>query len=306
MSDDNPTGEYQSGDLVVLFADIADSTKIYEEFGDTIARDATSACITIITDVGARLQGRLVKTIGDEAMIVFQDAVKAVMASNEMQMAVQRAGEEGSFATGPLRVKIGLHYGPGLEEETDVFGEAALVATALVNMAKPDQILTSNGTLDQVPPALRVGSRPVDRTLVDGVSSEIEVYEMIWEVSEMTQMADIRPVRARVTHTRLVLVYQGQEYEVSDDHPVLTIGRVEGNDVVVPTDLTSRKHSEIEFSRGRFHLSDNSSNGTVLVTDNGSQQALRRDKATLGETGKICFGGKPEENPTGIATFTCK
>ena len=252
MSDDNPTGEYQSGDLVVLFADIAGSTKIYEEFGDTIARDATSACITIITDVGARLQGRLVKTIGDEAMIVFQDAVKAVMASNEMQMAVQRAGEEGSFATGPLRVKIGLHYGPGLEEETDVFGEAALVATALVNMAKPDQILTSNGTLDQVPPALRVGSRPVDRTLVDGVSSEIEVYEMIWEVSEMTQMADIRPVRARVTHTRLVLVYQGQEYEVSDDHPVLTIGRVEGNDVVVPTDLTSRKHSEIEFSRGRF------------------------------------------------------
>ena len=273
MSDDNPTGEYQSGDLVVLFADIAGSTKIYEDFGDTIARDATSACITIITDVAARLQGRLVKTIGDEAMIVFRDAVKAVMASNEMQMAVQRAGEAGNFATGPLRVKIGLHYGPGLEEKTDVFGEAALVATALVNMAKADQILTSNDTLDQVPPALRVGSRPVDRTLVDGVSSEIEVYEMIWEVSEMTQMADIRPVRARVTHTRLVLVYQGQEYEVSDAHPVLTIGRVEGNDVVVPTDLTSRKHSEIELSRGRFHLSDNSSNGTVLVTDNGSQQS---------------------------------
>ena len=306
MSDDNPTAEYQSGDLVVLFADIAGSTMIYEQFGDTIARDATSACITIITDVAARLQGRLVKTIGDEAMIVFRDAVKAVLASNEMQMAVQRAGEEGKFATGPLRVKVGLHFGPGLEEETDVFGEAALVATALVNMAKADQILTSNGTLDQVPAALRVGSRAVDRTLVDGVSSEIEVYEMIWEVSEMTQMADIRPAKARVTHTKLVLVYQGQEYEVSDSHPVLTIGRVEGNDVVVATDLTSRKHSEIELSRGRFHLSDNSSNGTVLVTDNGSPQVLRRDRATLGETGQICFGGKPDENPTGIATITCE
>ena len=306
MSDGTPTGEYQSGELVVLFADIAGSTKIYEEFGDTIARDATSDCITIMTDVAARLQGRLVKTIGDEAMIVFRDAVKAVMASNEMQMAVQRAGDEGKFATGALRVKIGLHYGPGLEEETDVFGEAALVATALVNMAKADQILPSNGTLDQIPPALRVGSRMVDRTLVDGVSSEIQIYEMIWEVSDMTQMADIRPVRARVTHTRLKLVYQGREYEVSDDHPVLTIGRVEGNDVVVPTDLTSRQHSEIELSRGRFHLSDNSSNGTVLVLDNGSQQALRRHRATLGETGKICFGGKPDENPTGIASFTCE
>ena len=54
MSDDNPTAEYQSGDLVLLFADIADSTKIYEEFGDTIACDATSGCVTIITDAGAR------------------------------------------------------------------------------------------------------------------------------------------------------------------------------------------------------------------------------------------------------------
>ena len=35
-------------------------------------------------------------------------------------------------------------------------------------------------------------------------------------------------------------------------------------------------------------------------------QVLRRDKVTLGETGQICFGGKPDENPTGIATFTCK
>ena len=193
-----------------------------------------------------------------------------------------------------------------MEEETDVFGEATLIATALVNMAKADQILTSHGTLDQIPPALRVGSRLVERTLVDGVSSEIQVYEMILEVSEMTQMEDIRPIKARVTHTRLILHYAGREYEVSDGHPVLTIGRVEGNDVVVPTDLTSRQHSEIELSRGRFHLSDNSSNGTVLVSNTGSQQVLRRDKITLGEIGKICFGGKPEENPNGIASFSCE
>ena len=306
MSNHNPTSEYQSGDLVVLFADIVGSTKIYEEFGDAVARDATSHCITVMTDVAKRLQGRLVKTIGDEAMVAFQDPVKAIMASNEMQMAVQQAGDAGQFATGPLRVKIGLHCGPALEEETDIFGEAALVASALVSMAKADQILTSHETLELIPAALRVGSRPVDRTLVDGVSREVEVYEMIWEVSEMTQMADIRPVKARVVHTRLLLTYEGREYEVNDGHSVLTIGRVEGNDVVVPTDLTSRQHSEIEMSRGRFHLSDHSSNGTVLISNTGSQQVLRRDKITLGEVGEICFGGKPHDNPKGVASFICE
>ena len=301
MDDDNSTGEYQSGNLVVLFADIVGSTKIYEEFGDTIARDATSMCITILTDVSTRFQGRLVKTIGDEVTCTFRDPIKAVMASNEMQMAVQQAGGEGKFATGPLRIKVGLDYGPGLEEEHDVFGEVTLVATQLASMAKADQILTSSRTLDETPPALRVGSRLVER-----VSGEIEIYEMIWEVSEMTQMADIRPAKPRVTHTRLVLIYGGREYEVSEFNPVLTVGRVEGNDLVVATDLTSRQHSEIELSRGRFHLSDNSSNGTVLVDKNGTQQVLRRDKTALGDSGKICFGGKPDENPSGVATFTCE
>ena len=56
-------------------------------------------------------------------MTVFQGAVKAVIASNEMQLARQRAGEEGKFATDPLRVKIGLHYGSGLEVKTGVFGK---------------------------------------------------------------------------------------------------------------------------------------------------------------------------------------
>ena len=106
MSNDNPSTEYQSGDLVVLFADIVGSTKIYEEFGDAVARDATSHCITIMIDVVKHLQERLVKTIGDEAMVSFRDPVKATMASNEMQLAIQQAGESGQFATGPLRVKI--------------------------------------------------------------------------------------------------------------------------------------------------------------------------------------------------------
>lgn len=305
MSDKESTGTYESGLLVVLYADVAGSTQIYEKFGDTMARDAMAACIDILTQVATRLEGRLVKTIGDEVMCAFKDPVKAVLASNEMQMAVQRAGEEGRFAVGELRIKIGLHFGSALEEEKDVFGEAHLVAAELVNMAKADQILTSGATLDSVPDALRVGSRMLDKTVVDGVSSDITVYEMIWEVSGLTQVADVRPERPRVTYERLRLSYKGEEFLVGDDKPVLTLGRVEGNDVVVATDLTSRQHAEIEFARGRFHLSDNSSNGTVLVSEGGAPQVLRRDRATLGESGQICLGGRPEDNRDGVMTFQC-
>ena len=306
MANDPSQPDNAAEPLAVLFADIAGSTRIYETYGDVIARDATAACIDIMVEVASRFGGRLIKTIGDEAMIVFDDAAKVIMASNEMQMAVQQAGDQGRFQTGPLRVKIGLHYGIGREEETDVFGEATLVATQLVNMAKADQILASSATLDEVPPALRVGSRMVERTLVDGVSGEIDVYEMIWEVSEMTQMADIRPERPRVQHERLRLKYKGREYIADAANPVVTIGRVEGNKIVVETDLTSRQHAEIELTRGRFQLSDNSSNGTMITNASGATQTLRRDKAMLDDTGTICVGGSPEDNPGGVIEFACE
>jgi len=306
VSEKLPKSPNESGMLVVLYADVAGSTQIYEKHGDALARDALALCIDVLTQIAERFEGRLLRTIGDAVMCAFKDPVKAVLASNEMQFAVQKAGEQGKFAVGDLRIKIGLHFGYAMQEGNDVFGEAHLVASQLVGMAKADQILASEGTLENLPDALRAGSRMLETTLVDGVTGEITVYEMIWEVSGLTQVADVRPQRERITHSELRLVYQGQVYVVGDARRVLTLGRVKGNDVVVETDLTSRQHAEIEFARGRFHLTDNSSNGTVLVSETGSTQVLRRDKAMLGESGKIRLGCQPEDSADGVATFECK
>ena len=86
LSDKDSTSTYGSGMLVVLYADVAGSMQIYEQYGDTLARDAMATCIEVLTQVAARLEGRLVKTIGDEVMCAFKDPVKAVLASNEMQL----------------------------------------------------------------------------------------------------------------------------------------------------------------------------------------------------------------------------
>lgn len=297
----------ESRPLVVLYADIAGSTQLYEQHGDTLARDAVAMCLEVLSEVTSRFSGRLVKTIGDEVMCTFSEPTKAIMASNEMQLAVQRASEEDRFATGDLRIKIGFHYGLGIEETTDVFGEAPIVAAQLAKMAKADQILTSGSTLEDVMAALRVGSRLVDKIPVEGLAEEIDVYEMIWEVSGLTQMADIRPARARMTHSRLGVSFAGQDYEVNEGRPLLKLGRVAGNDVVVTTDLTSRNHAEIEYQRGRFYIEDSSSNGTMIIPQDGSPQTLRRgERAPLEGSGCICLGGAPDENPTGVLEFVCE
>jgi pSer/pThr/pTyr-binding forkhead associated (FHA) protein len=161
--------------------------------------------------------------------------------------------------------------------------------------------------MEALPPELRVGSRRLDTIHVDGVPEEIVLFELIWEVSGLTQVADARPVgRPPATHTRLRVTFRGVEFEVNEQRPLLTLGRVAGNDVIIPTDLTSRSHAEIEYRRGRFHIADNSSNGTVIVPEGGSPQVLRREKAVLKGSGRISLGALPEENPEGVLQYACE
>ena len=292
--------------ITVLFADISDSTKLYEEHGDEIARRDVAKCITLLTDVMTRFSGRLLKTIGDEIMCVFPSPTKLVLAASDMQMAVKKASEEGHFTTGSLHIKIGAHQGPGDEQETDVQGEASTIAQTIIKLAKADQILVSRDLFNDLPPELHVGSRYFDQFEAEGLNVVYDVIEITWEVSGLTMAVETRPEAPRVSHTRLILCYGDERIELGKDRAHVVLGRVDGNDLVVPTELTSRQHAEIKFRRGRFHLIDNSANGTVVETHTGKSERLRRESHVLNGSGRICLGGKPHDNPNGVLEFKCE
>ncbi len=295
----------QSRPLLVLYADISGSTALYEQYGDDLARADCATCIEVMVEVMKRFDGRLVKTIGDEVMCVFHDPAKGAMAATDMQTAVRRANEESRFKTRPQRIKVGFHYGPGIEEEHDIAGEAPITAQQLINMAKADQVLTSRATLEALPPELRAAVRFVDRVPAEAWSGEVEAYEMIWEVSGVTQISEslVERTRPRDVHERLTVTFRGEQHVLDRDHPRLTLGRVEGNDIVVANDLVSRNHALFELERGRFHFTDQSSNGSFLEETGGDVVRLRRERLTLRGSGRVCLGGPPEQNPEALVDF---
>jgi class 3 adenylate cyclase len=73
--------EQSAVSLVILFADISGSTRLYELLGDVRARERTSRCISILTEVTRRHRGTVIKTIGDEVMSTFPSADAAVQAA---------------------------------------------------------------------------------------------------------------------------------------------------------------------------------------------------------------------------------
>lgn len=305
MDGDGDT-RHEPRDLLVLYADISGSTKLFETFGDSAARNACAACIDVLTRVVNRLDGRVVKTIGDEILAVFQDPARGVMAGTDMQGAVRQASEDGLFETGELRIKVGMHFGPAHEEAEDVLGEAPTIAQQAIKLAKADQVLCTVATLQGVPPMFRAGCRFLDTITVAGGEVQ-DVYEVIWEVSGLTQAADTDLVEQYVVaYERLTLSFGGETVTCDERTPLVTIGRVAGNDLVVPTDLTSRQHAEIQFRRGRFFIADNSANGTLLVNEDGGSISLRREEHSLRGAGRLCMGGNLDSNPDGVVAFCCE
>ena len=95
--------------LAILFADIAGSTKLYETLGDAEALAIVGRCLEIMKAVCDEHGGRIVKTIGDEAMAVFPLPANAAYAAISMQAQISALR---TASGSPLAIHAGFHVGP--------------------------------------------------------------------------------------------------------------------------------------------------------------------------------------------------
>jgi len=292
--------------LTVLYADVAGSTQLYERLGDAAAHDSVGKALEFLGRAAIGFQGRVKKDIGDEILCVFDDPGKAMLAASQMQSGLRQSSEAGAFAGQNLRVCIGFHYGMCHEQADDVLGEAGFVAASLVQLAKADQILSSLETIEKLPKEIIAPTRFFDRVHVDGRSADVEVVEVLWEVTGTTQVARSSAAARQPQTGRLVLRFNQNAYELSHEQPKLKLGRGADNDLVVETNLTSRFHAELSIRNGKFYLSDCSANGTLVVPESGGETRLRREKTVVRGSGLFCLGGDLTKNPAGIVRYECE
>jgi class 3 adenylate cyclase len=105
----------RGAELVILFADVAGSTRLYEKLGDGRARMVVSGAVGVMSDVTRRHSGQVIKTIGDEVMSIFRSADQAADAAAEMQDAI---GTSTARQEHPLAIRVGFHHGPAATPST--------------------------------------------------------------------------------------------------------------------------------------------------------------------------------------------
>ncbi|MGY8815171.1 MAG: adenylate/guanylate cyclase domain-containing protein, partial [Gammaproteobacteria bacterium] len=174
--------------LAILYADVSGSTRIYEKYGDTVARDNIKICLEILSDIAKEHDGKLIKTIGDEAMCSFINPVKAAMAATDMHESLADASNQGKFSIREIHVKIGWHYGAVSHRGKEIIDEAPVTAQQIIRLAKPDEILTSEQSISALPDELMVNAHCINTLEAEGFAGMLKIYTLPWEeVEEVTK-----------------------------------------------------------------------------------------------------------------------
>jgi adenylate cyclase len=274
--------------LAVMFADVSQSTKLYEQLGDTDARALIAAVLLRMTNITRKLGGTVIKTIGDEVMSSFPSAESGVIAACTIQEGIAKNPPKGV----PVGIRIGVHHGPVLLENNDLFGTTVNIAARMAAIAKAGQIITTAETAGVLTGVLADKAQLFDRTQVKGISGELDTYRIDWESHE--EVTIIAPTTGFSPQSfavgPLVLRCGGEERRMDPEADAFILGRADTCDLAVPASLASRQHARIEFRRGRFILVDQSSNGTWVRSGSGKDTYLRREEHPLHGRGWISLG----------------
>jgi adenylate cyclase len=269
----------------IVFADITDSTRLYETAGDDVAKQLITELENEISMVVVQSGGYLVEIIGDEVMSRFDSVNEAVACACRIQEHVEAYTTRKGNA---MSVRIGLHYGPAIFENGRMFGDSVNVAARMAAIAKGRQIITTEQVVEALSEEQRHLARLFDRVRVKGKQEKMKIYDLLWRADDVTYMPPL-DMETQTAYASLVLRYGGKTVVVPG-HGRFRIGRETHNELVVGAEMASRTHAILEYSHGKFILTDMSTNGTYVETSHQQPIFLRREALPLLGSGRIGLG----------------
>jgi adenylate cyclase len=159
-------GELDLGRLrvAIAFADLAGYTRLTEEAGEEQALDVVER---FVAGVEATLpdDARVIKTIGDEVMIVGSDAAGLV----DWAVGYQRLA-----ATARPRPRVGMHVGAALYRDGDYYGRAVNLASRVAARSAGGEVLVTRPVTKAAGPHLRF--EQIGQVTLKGFNEPTELF----------------------------------------------------------------------------------------------------------------------------------
>jgi len=151
----------------IAFVDVSGFTRMTEEQGGAVAAELASRFAGIVQEVAAVYQGRVVKLLGDGAMVRFPDPAHAVRTMLELRHRVVQVGLPDIHA--------GIDSGPLVRRDGDVFGTVVNLASRASSHAGPGEVLVT-GTVVKEWEGSGVVFLEVGEVALRGLSRPVRLY----------------------------------------------------------------------------------------------------------------------------------
>lgn len=269
----------------VILADISGSTPLYKTEGDAAAQQAIVKELRRLRSTIEDHGGVCIREKGDDVLGYFEDPGRAIQALRTM---ITRS------SSSLLSVHVGLHYGPFLLVEDDIFGETVNVTARLSTLANAEEALLSRAVVEQLSAIDAASLLPIDKIWLKGVSQPLDIYSFTGDDTAMrTAMLPTSGVAdagfsgpAAGPGVTLVLVVDERVRRCRESDS-LTLGRSEACDIVLPKPWISRRHASVSVRGGKVTIEDRSSSGTYVAMSGGAEILLRRETLVLTGDGTI-------------------
>jgi adenylate cyclase len=283
----------------ILFADLRGSTALYLKLGNSDAATVVTHSLAMLGQIIARAGGRVIKTLGDGLMAVFDDAERAVDSAANLHDSLERIAPlgDGMPAKAPaIKLKVAIAWGEMVEVDGDCFGDAVNVAARLLDLAGDNETLTTAQLLRELPTDQHERFRSIDKLHLRGRKEPVPVLRMESRRFGDTMSTMIMDAPMSDMPDGVRLTWLGTERVFSTASMPLVLGRSPQASFCVSDSRVSRSHARIESHSGHIYLSDLSYNGTHVKFDHDDQVlTLRRGTCTLHGSGVISLGAPPND-----------
>jgi adenylate cyclase len=152
--------------VTIAFADLAGYTRLTEERGEEVAVGAVER---FVEAVGRTLpiDARVIKSLGDEVMIVGADPVGLTQWAVDFQT---------ELPAGSPAPRIGVHHGEALYRDGDYYGREVNRAARVVARAAGGEVLVSASVVDASTAAERLTFELIGGVVLKGFSEPTELY----------------------------------------------------------------------------------------------------------------------------------
>lgn len=161
----------------ILFTDIVGSTQFFASQGNAAGLEMIKRHNRYLFPIVESANGRVIKTIGDSIMAVFEhptDALKSAFGMQAKLAQIRRTEPDDK----DLHVRIGIHYGLVSEAGNDVFGDAVNIADRIKSNAGPDIIVVSRTLRELIKVDMRFDFKSIGPRELKGSAEPMELFEL--------------------------------------------------------------------------------------------------------------------------------